>query len=96
MDSLPILSFDNDGDNEMVDRQVTDGLMTSHIVHLETQITQSLTEAAQEIEYVDCFDKEQRAEVHTILRAMLADTKVHRSLLDMLGCKLAKEEVADA
>lgn len=80
----------------MVGRQLTNGLVTSHIVNLESQITQSLTEAAQEIEYVECFDEEQRAEVYTILRAMLSDTKVHRSLLDRLGSKLGKEEVADA
>jgi len=96
MDSLPIRSFDNCGGAEMVGPQVTDELKTSHIVDLETQILLSLTEASQEIEYVDCFDAEQRAEVHTILRAMLADTNVHRSLLDMLGCELAKEEVPDA
>lgn len=80
----------------MIGRQVTDELITSQIVDLEMQITQSLTEAAQEIEYVDCFDAEQRAEVHTILRAMLADTRVHRSLLDRLGSQLSKKEVADA
>ena len=80
----------------MIAPQITDGVVTLHIVDLESQITQSLTQAAQEIEYVECFDREQRAEVHTILRAMLADTKVHRSLLDRLGRQLAKEEVADA
>ncbi len=80
----------------MIGRQVTDELITSKIVDLEMQITQSLTDVAREIEYVDCFDAEQRAEVHTILRAMLADSRVHRSLLDRLGCQLTKEEVADA
>jgi len=80
----------------MVVPRVTNGIVTSHIVNLEMEINQSLTEATRDIEYVETFDQEQRAEVHTILRAMLADTQVHRSLLDRLGEQLGKKEVADA
>jgi hypothetical protein len=61
----------------------------------EEKIAASLVQAADEVEHADCFDTEQRAEVYTILKALQADTEIHRGMVSLLTRKLG-EYVSDA
>jgi len=67
------------------------GSQTSALVQLEAELANALLQVAEDIEHAECFDEEERAEVYTILRAMLADSKVHRDLLEKLGQHLREE-----
>lgn len=46
--------------------------------HLEEQLALQLDQTAHEIEHMDCFDDEQRAEIYTILQALREDSQAHR------------------
>ena len=58
---------------------------------LESELTAFLTETVDEVEHSEFFDGEQRAELHTILKAMLADTQHHRYAIEQLLSRLTKE-----
>jgi len=55
---------------------------TTSLRDLEADLTSSLIETIEEIDHAESLDAEQRAEVHTILRAMLTDAVKHRALLE--------------
>ncbi len=66
-----------------------DGLYVAS--NLEDDLADALTRTSNEVNYVECFDQEQRAEVYTILRAMTKDTQAHQSLAAGLVSTFAKE-----
>lgn len=49
----------------------------SGIADMEEQLAQRLHQASKEIDHMDCFDDEQRAEIYTILKALKDDTRAH-------------------
>jgi len=48
---------------------------------LEEQLAQRLEQTAHEIQHMDSFDDEQRAEIYTILQALREDSLAHRDAL---------------
>jgi hypothetical protein len=57
----------------------------SELLNLERQLAATLSEAADEIAHSECFDDEQRAEVYTIVQALLSDTDAHRAAIEQLS-----------
>ena len=55
---------------------------TSSLRALEADLAAALGETIDDIEHADCLDPEQRAEVYTILKAMLTDAANHGSVLE--------------
>lgn len=53
----------------------------SHVARIEEQLAAGLSQAAREIDHMDCFDDEQRAEIYAILKALKDDTAAHRQLV---------------
>jgi len=51
---------------------------------LENGLAAALTQTAEEVKRVECFDDEQRAEVYAILQALRTDTEAHRGIVDLL------------
>jgi len=65
------------------------------LASVETQLAATLRATSEEIAHSECLDVEDRAEVYTILEAILADTNVHRETIELLAHQLA-EGPADA
>jgi len=63
--------------------------------NVEEQLAATLMATSEEIAHSDCLDVEERAEVYTIVQAILADTHVHRRTIELLAGRL-KEGGADA
>ncbi len=57
----------------------------SELVKLEEDIASILQEMAYDTSHTESFDREQRAELHTILRALQADSELHRGILAVLA-----------
>jgi demethoxyubiquinone hydroxylase (CLK1/Coq7/Cat5 family) len=51
------------------------------IATIEERLAKQLTQACKEVEHMDCFDNEQRAEIYTILKALRDDSAAHREML---------------
>ena len=66
-------------------------LDASAVRTIEAQLESALREVVDEIERVECFDSEQRAEVYTILQAMLSDCRAHRAVIERLPAEQAEE-----
>jgi len=56
----------------------------------QSQLAATLLAASQEIAHSECLDVEDRAEVYTILEAILADTQVHRETIELLAHNLTE------
>lgn len=67
----------------------------SLLAGLEQQLAQKLAETTDEVQHVECFDDEQRAEVFAILQALRLDNEAHRSAVDLLSRRL-KGGIGDA
>jgi len=57
----------------------------SDLVKVENDVAEILEEMSYELEHLECFDREQRAELHTILRAIQADTRTHHDIVSSLA-----------
>ena len=57
----------------------------SAATNMEDQLTESLRETANDLEHMELFDTEQRAEIYTILEAMRSDTELHRAVAARLA-----------
>ena len=55
------------------------------LVQMEDKLASLLGDMAYDAEHTDSFDGEIRAEIHTILRALQADTEMHRGLVALLA-----------
>lgn len=55
---------------------------------VENQFAATLTATSDQIAHSECLDVEERSEVYTILKAIQADTKLHRETLDLLAHRL--------
>lgn len=66
-------------------------IAASTLFDIEADLAATLSETVDEIEHMDCFDPEQRAELYTILRAMVSDTQQHRTSLAKLMAAAIKE-----
>jgi hypothetical protein len=62
---------------------------------VENQFAATLTATSDQIAHSECLDVEERSEVYTILKAIQADTKLHRETLEMLAHRFAGD-AADA
>jgi len=51
------------------------------MARLENQLAAVLGATAEEVDHMECFDEEQRAEIYTILQTLKTDTSQHRALL---------------
>ena len=58
------------------------------LANAQSQLAATLLAASQEIAHSECLDVEDRAEVYTILEAILADTQVHRETIELLAHNL--------
>ena len=65
---------------------------TSSLRALEADLAAVLGETIDDIEHVECFDAEQRAEVYTILTAMLTDAAKHGSVLEAWVQQILQEK----
>ena len=57
----------------------------STVFDLESKLANTLGDAADELEHMEFFDAEQRAEIYTILDAMKSDTAAHRTVMARLA-----------
>ena len=54
---------------------------TAKAARMEKQLAAFLEETSEELGYAECFDSEQRAELYTILQALISDTAEHQRVL---------------
>ena len=64
------------------EKQVVD---LSGCIEMEEKLSSLLGDIAYDIEHSEEFDTEQRAELHTILRALQADNEMHMGLIRLLS-----------
>jgi hypothetical protein len=57
----------------------------SAAIELEEKLASLLGDIAYDIEHSEDFDTEQRAELHTILRALQADNEMHMGLVQIVA-----------
>jgi hypothetical protein len=62
---------------------------------LEDRLASVLGEMVDDVQHMEWFDVEQRAEIYTILKALQADTEMHRDLINALARQTGKY-VSDA
>ncbi|MFP4356430.1 MAG: hypothetical protein ACLFUJ_15035 [Phycisphaerae bacterium] len=55
------------------------------LVQMEDDLAALLQDMAYDVEHTEQFDREQRAELHTILRALQADTEMHRGIIAVIA-----------
>ena len=65
------------------------------LANVEGRLAATLMATSEEIAHSECLDVEERAEVYTIVEAILADTKLHRQTIELLAHTFA-EGGADA
>ena len=80
---------------DMAGAQVSNSYCLTAISGLEQQLAAKLAATADEVQHVECFDDEQRAEVFAILQALRTDTEAHRAMADLLA-KQIKGRLGDA
>jgi len=68
----------------------------SELIHLETELASILAAMAYDVEHMECFDCEERAEIYTILHALQADTRKHSDTVSLLADRRRGEYVHDA
>ncbi len=61
------------------------------VANLEAGLAAILGKTATEVDHVECFDEEQRAEIYAILQALRSDTDVHRALVEAIVEKLSRK-----
>jgi len=61
------------------------------VASLEASLAEMLGKTAREVDHVECFDQEQRAEIYAILQALQSDTNVHRGMVETLLKKLSQK-----
>ena len=66
----------------------------SELVALESQLASDLMDLLEDVEHTEFFDDEQRAELYTILKALQADSEMHRGTV-LRVAQLAGEYVSD-
>ena len=66
------------------------------LIKIEDDVVGILDSMSYELEHLDCFDREQRAEIHTILRAIQADTRKHREIVSSLSGEENGEYIKNA
>ena len=57
---------------------------------VESRLAATLQAASDEVAHTECLDSEDRAEVYTILEAIVADTEVHHKTIQLLFHRLAE------
>jgi hypothetical protein len=57
----------------------------SPAIELEEKLSSLLRDIAYDIEHSEAFDTEQRAELHTILRALQANNEMHMGVVQILA-----------
>ena len=67
------------------------GVGVPDVANLEAGLAAMLGRTAMEVEHVECFDEEQRAEIYAILQALRSDTDLHRGMVEALVEKLSQE-----
>lgn len=63
----------------------TNQLDLAALARLEEHVGSQLNQTLHELDHMDCFDDEQRAEIYTILKALCDYTQAHRGMLAGLG-----------
>ena len=58
---------------------------------MENSLLSQIDAAADDLQRVDCFDEEQRAEIHAILEAMKHDSESHSAIVQFLTARCAQE-----
>jgi selenocysteine lyase/cysteine desulfurase len=79
-----------DGTMDTAGAQIRETGGLSALATLEHRLSAKLAETADEIQHVECFDDEQRAEIFAILQALRTDTEAHRAMADLLARQLYK------
>ena len=57
------------------------GRLFSDLARIEQGLVDTVQAAAREVQYTECLDDEQRAEVYSILHALKNDTEAHRQIV---------------
>ena len=70
---------------DMAGAQIGNSYGLTALSGLEQQLSARLAATADEVQHVECFDAEQRAEVFAILQALRTDTEAHRAMADLLA-----------
>ena len=65
----------------MTSEQASAANGVSSAADLEKQLAVTLLEASDDLSRAECLDSEQRAEVYTILKTLIADTDLHCRLV---------------
>ncbi len=74
------------------------GLASTYVAEmgsLDDRFRATLTETSDDVAHSECFDREQRAEVYTILETLKANAETHRAMVKLLHSKL-REDAASA
>ena len=51
------------------------------LARIEQELVDTVQAASREVQYTECLDDEQRAEVYSILHALRNDTEAHRQIV---------------
>ena len=55
---------------------------------LEERLAAAIGKTVDDVAHTECFDREQRAEVYTILKTIRANTETHRDMVKLLASKM--------
>lgn len=62
-----------------------------HAAAMESSLLSQIHSVADDLQRVDCFDEEQRAEIHAILEAMKHDSESHSAIVQYLAMRCGQE-----
>ena len=57
------------------------GHLLGDLARIEQGLVDTVQAASREVQYTECLDDEQRAEVYSILHALRNDTEAHRQIV---------------
>ncbi len=68
---------------------------SSEALNVEEALIQALEATSEELQHTECFDSEERAELYTILKTLIADTQTHQQIVGQ-WVPAAPKESSDA
>ena len=71
----------------MTNEQASTANSVSSAADIEKQLAVMLLETTDDLSRAECLDSEQRAEVYTILKTLIADTDLHGKLVGQWICE---------